>query len=112
MIFFIRHKIDQVQYLLQKIFRGYSDLEVWGFYTYAAKYSLPRLKAMRKDLHGHPMDMSITEWETILDTIIYAMESIVKDEFGDVDGVKYVVDWEEVQEGCELLGKYFTHLWD
>jgi hypothetical protein len=92
------------------VHRGYADVDIWGLDYTIAKFVLPRLMAFRRDLHGHPPNLEHKEWEEILDKIIYAMASIVKDE-EDI-AKDDIIEWEKVQEGCELFGQYFHHLWD
>lgn len=90
-------------------------------------------------MSGHPGDITFEEWQSIVDKIIWSMENhdnapdpIKPDDY--VSGMK-VVDirngrplWssiddrldftpleeheKRVQEGFELFGKYFRHLWD
>ena len=44
----------KIRWFLQKLFRGYSDPEVWDLQWHTAKYVLPRLKKLRKIRHGFP----------------------------------------------------------
>jgi len=51
--------------------------------------------------------MTQEEWYTILDKMIYAMDKIANDEHYAV----YVEEYNRIQEGCKLFGKWFLHLW-
>ena len=85
---------------------GRSGCEVWSFYSAYAEFALPRLKAFRDDLHGHPVNLTFEEWQQILDRIIGALELIVQDDIYDQETE------EEINDACELFGKYYRHLWD
>lgn len=83
---FMRHIPDifwwKPKYKFQHIFRGYSDPSVWNLYYYLARYSLPRLKSLKKNAHGYPCTLKNgKEWNKILDKIIYAMECCADDDF-------------------------------
>jgi hypothetical protein len=102
---------------LRKIFRGYSNAEVWNLNIYTANYILPRLKHFRKHMATFPdflieknykitdEDKQFKKWQEIIDEIIWAMENIKNDELNQKDNKR-------IQNGCELLGKYFLNLWD
>lgn len=104
----------KIRWFLQKLFRGYSDPEVWDLQWHTAKYVLPRLKKLRKIRHGFPAmlceegkteEESDKEWGDILGKMIKAFELILTD---DCDGMNNP----EIDEGTELFGKYFRALWD
>lgn len=98
----------KIKYWWQRRTRGYDDLEVWNPYIYIARFAIPRLKAYRKNLHGHPVNLnSMEEWEAIIDKIILSLEEAVDDDnWVPVDQV------ERHQEGLNLFGEYFENLWD
>jgi len=80
----------------QRIFRGFSDRQLWSLdYTFA-KYILPRLKYFRNNCLKHSVPSSLCadsdgkeidfdtakkEWERIIDTMIYSLEHSVDSEF-------------------------------
>lgn len=90
-----------------RLLNGFYPEEWFSFYYHNAKWALPRLKYLRKNLHGYPSTLTCKEWEVILDKIIWAFEQIlVEDAVGKID------NYEKVQEGLELFGKYYWNLWD
>jgi len=97
-----------IKYSFQRVFRGWSDRDLWSLDFTIAKFTLPRLKRFKKRMIGIPMDFTKEEWGEILDMMIYAMESIAQDCAGMDDDI----DWEDVQTGLELFGEYFRELWE
>lgn len=56
---------------------GFPEEDAWDFYTHCSEWVLPRLRHLRCNLNGHPQDMTIEQWEEILDTMIYAFEFVL-----------------------------------
>ena len=81
-----------------------SKRDLWSVDYTIAKVAHPLLIEFRKNPCGHPAEMTSEEWDGILDKMIRSMNSLVDQSFYDS------VD-DEFQEGFELFGKYFTHLW-
>lgn len=127
------NKLDDFRYKIkwffQRLFRGYSDIELWNLDDSIIKFTLPRLKAFRDQTQGYPSNIdTFEEWQAILDEMIWAMEYVSSDEmpywdlkekYGeetDEDGkLKYIVEFEKLEErarkGFEYFGKYFNNLW-
>lgn len=80
----------------------------WYDYSYLAQYIEPRIKLLREKSHGYPYSLSPEEWDKILGKIHRAMYLIVHGDNWDMEEKSL----DEVKEGCELLGKWFVHLWD
>lgn len=64
---------------------------------------LPALKKYRKNLVGHPGELTQEEWEAIIDKMIHAFKRVIDDNCCD--------STPEMEEGLELFGKWFFHLW-
>ena len=103
----------EIKYFFQRIFRGYSDRDLWCPSYVIAKKSLLLLKAYRKmERQGTPCGMFDEEylnsgvcddekdkaasdkWDDILDKMIYAMTYVVNDATGEGKydkflGIKY-----------------------
>ena len=97
-------------YILQKARRGYSDYEVFELGSCVREWALPRLKAYRAGLDGNPASITYEEWEHILDEMIWAFQRVHDDEN---DG-PYLTpgEYDRVQEGHELFGKWLQALWN
>lgn len=79
-----------------------------------SKFALPlvqQLKEAQKKNGCYPGVLHVSEledkhrqeWQTILEKIVWSLEAVASDSYEDDN---------KVQEGLELFGKYFIHLWD
>ena len=98
--------------LFQRIFRGYSNTDLWGLDYYIAKRILPALKAFRKaKKYGYPNDFkTFKDWQKAIDDMIFGLEEIIKEECTIRKFNKKRFD--RAVKGRELFGKYLTALWD
>ena len=97
----IKQKIYNIKFYLK---HGFPQHEVWDIDNYLVKWLLPRLKVYRNNLHAYPPDITMDEWETVLDEIIWSFEHY--DDCLDLDETKRIL------KGKELFGKYWAMLWD
>jgi hypothetical protein len=88
--------------------RGFDDTEWWSLYDTIARFTLPRLKVFRTSTMSFPLSITSDEWDGILDKMILAFEIIVDDDKWPASSNE---DSEIVEEGIELFGKWFLHLW-
>ena len=66
---------------------------------------LPCLKAYREENRGCPAYILPEKWDEIIDKMIKSFEM-------KIDDCGYTIDEdEEMQEGFELFGKWYQHLW-
>lgn len=93
----------------QKIIRGFSDDETWSLDYEIVKFTLPRLKRFRKIAISHPSELTEKEWDIILSKIIVAFELFIEE--GGSSIMKKQENQKQFNEGMELFGKYFLHLW-
>jgi len=130
--FFYRlfHKIGRIpihiKWIFQKIFRGYSDNDLWALDYTLSKVILPYLKGFRKtNKMGYPMGMKgkMKEWHKTIDKMIWSFEQALEDHsycpdyLWDKKMKNFKKDKLEeynkkLQEGFDLFAKYFTNLWD
>ena len=80
--------------------------------TYSLYYTLallitPCLKEFISFKKGYPSGISSEEWDLILNKMLWSFQEILKDEPTDFDE-KYC---EKIQEGLDLFGKWYLHLW-
>lgn len=68
----------------------------------------PCLKEFSKVNNGHPGKLTSEEWDVILGKMLWSMEEIVKDE-PELDSDEE--HQRKIQEGLELFGKWYRHLW-
>lgn len=103
-------------FLWQKLTRGFSDDETWALDYTIAKFTLPRLKLLREMEFGHPSCYTQEQWWGMVDTMIYAMEAVIKDSKGDLyNDCREPEDYQKIgrkmQEGLSLFGRNFRGLW-
>ena len=77
--------------------------------TSIAWFVAPKLREFRKKLNSHPPEITLEEWERILEKIQYSMDRIAE---GNHINPDYFIHIPQIQEGCELFGKYFMRLWN
>ena len=94
-------------YRKQRLERGFDDSETWNLDCTIAQFILPRLKRFKEVLISHPMNITATEWNNILDKMIFAWEYLASDdEFKDVSDID-----KKVEMGLTLFAKYYQNLW-
>ena len=120
-----------VRWFFQKLFRGYSDIEIWNLDDTLARFVEPRLKKFMDETCGFPPDYATFEdWKADLEKMLAAVnwaahheeyeDKIIKECGGywakDKNGKplwleKVGAKDKEAREGLELLGKRWMHLW-
>ena len=98
--------------------------ETWNLDYTIAKFVLPRLKLFKEVNIRYPRrgEMDTPEkWDEALDKMIYSFKQIVDDNCCNDYGIDFANDpdcmkkFEEINkqinEGLELFGKWFMHLW-
>lgn len=88
--------------------RGFSDDELWSLDATFADFMLPRLMRFREISCGYPGGLTEEKWNEYLDEMIFSLQFIVS---GEVDEFTDKEHWKRAQDGFDLLGKYFFHLW-
>jgi len=85
------------------------DYQVYNLDNNIAKFVLPRLKLLRKDINGYPESVgSFENWLTILDKVIWSFER----ELDWTDYKKTKEDFKKYEEGIELFGEHWRSFWD
>jgi len=110
----IRAKLGAVRAAWQRATIGYAYEEAWNLNDYLARYALPRVRHLRDNNCGHPVDMTMEEWQAVLGNIVYSLELYVADAFGGVeDMLTYEVSQEpRYRAGLRLFGEHWQKLWD
>jgi hypothetical protein len=130
------------KYALQRLFRGYDDLDTWNAAWYIARKAIPVLKAMRNKFHGtsikwhredrfgnivklsydevfgnkneEPNAFTEEEWRAVLDDIIFAFQwQIDLDTYCDSrDEQAFKAGQKRQNRGLKLFSIYYKNLWD
>lgn len=112
--FSIAEKSDEDWNLLkqQRMDRGFDDTELINLDTTIAKFIIPRLDAFIESVKRRGCYPAILkspeEWIDILEKIRNSLNMYMDEEDSSETDAMNI---EKIQEGCELLGKYFTYLW-
>lgn len=101
-----RFSKKEFKYFHQRLMRGFDDTETFSLDHSLAKIILPRLKRFKELSIARPYDMTESEWNIILDKMIFSFEFAASDRlFADPND-----EWAEYQEGLELFGKHYSNL--
>lgn len=87
---------------------GFVPYEISDLFDHLAPLILPRLKRFRKIVYSHPPDMTMEQWKGLLDHMIFSFQFVVDYRDDDIED-HFLRD--EVEEGFQLFGTYFRHLW-
>jgi len=102
----LRDVFYPIKWAWQRVYRGYDDTAWWDLHLYLAKIAAPVLKEMADRTPGYPPDLSSDEWTAHLSKMHIAMDLIANDSCEYSDEQHRAMD-----EGCELMGKWYRHLW-
>lgn len=131
----------KIKYFLQRLFRGYDDLDKWNAAWYIARKAIPVLKAMRNNFtgtsikwhredrfgniveltreevfvdDGAPAAFTEDEWRDILDQIIYAFEFVLNQDMPveNFNAEEYEQNYKKHKRGLKLFFIYYLNLWD
>jgi len=110
----IRINIDiRPKHFFQKLFRGFSDKELWDIGEALYLWLYPRLKAYRQmKRNGIPMGFSSSEWEEFLKKSQIALEQYLGDNC--YKGFKQPIkcDYKKVNAELKDLLTHIDLLWD
>lgn len=119
---------------LQRMFRGYDDMMVFGFHSEITDLIIPVLKAIKDDKHGVPfmeevggnmeddnIELHEKAWHQKLDTMISGFEAARRLDCADnwdpeeknIEKKRALdaADYKRFEEGMDALKKYFFTLW-
>ena len=114
----------RIKFLFQKIFKGYTDEDLWDLYGITTRFILPKLIAFKEmNRSGHPVDLkNMEEWDVILDKMIFAFKHtfntyyISDEEYGglseNVCTNAIIEAHNKYKEGMFLFAEYFGGLWN
>jgi len=126
-----------IESFIQRGKRGFSDRDTWCLYSYLSDVIYNSIKHLKKNINGHPSDLTEGRWVDILNNIIYTF--FIAKKLGSsvfiIKDKKERKKWEKVFKDCnkkynandrcltdkeirkymkgwKLFIKYFEHLWD
>lgn len=105
----IQRKLHQlirpIRFFFQRMIRGFDDSETWSLDATIAKFTLPRLRRFKQVTIAHPDNLSMEEWQKILDEIEWYLDMVTKN---------YMIDpseEERLEKAHKLWADYFSALW-
>lgn len=111
----LRHKITtlkrELEYAWQRAWKGYDESYWYGLDSTFVELYISLLTRLRMDMNSYPPDMTVEEWESILDEMISCLKAMRVLFVSGVDR-----DYDDIMEKKDrffkLFNKYFYHLWD
>jgi len=93
---------------------GFDSSETWSLDNTIAKFTLPRLKYFRKNLHSYPPGLTIKKWKKIIDSMIFSLEEVANEyESAEFLSIKDMKTYnKKLSKGLKNFGLYFSNLWD
>ena len=126
--------LKQIKFFWQRGRRGFADCDWWGMDYYLVSIILPMLKELRKNIHGHPVDLTKEKWDELLGEMIIGFEAanrVLEDDYykevsGDsIEAIRHAtpkeirkwgkLNWADQKlfhERMKLFNKHFFSLWD
>ena len=95
----------------QRTYQYFTNEELWSLDVTIAKFILPRLKRYKKHTDGYPGELTIKQWDGILDKMIFSFDFIATDKMWNVKNIGNEKMWKKVDEGLNLFAKWFNALW-
>ena len=125
LIYKIKDGLKHLKWKIQKIFRGYSDIEMWNLDDTISKWIVPKLKEFKKITQGHPASLdTFEEWQDMLDEMIFGFEWPMNETNWYMENVFYLADEiksekikefetlnDRAEKGRMLFAEYFNGLW-
>jgi hypothetical protein len=92
--------------------RGWADEDVWSFHSYLARVIREGIRELACINHGHPAELTVSEWAAILAEIEEGMWAATR-----LDEASYIGDNPETDKALfdtamTNLHKWFFALWD
>lgn len=87
----------------QELTRGWASDDTWSLDATISRFILPRLKLFKQVTIAYPMDLTVDEWDKLLDDMIYFHECVATWEEN--------IDEERYNRGRKAFGDYYNDLW-
>jgi len=100
----------ELNYLIQRMTRGWSDKDIWNFDWYLAGIIKGGLKRLKETQFGCPNNLTEKQWDRILDSIIWTFDTIGKTE--NSGKVLTKRESKKMEKGLRLFIENYFSLWD
>ena len=83
------------------------DSDLYNLDVHFAKIIHECLVRFKATAAGHPAELTVEEWDAILDEMIETFRYISSDEYWDAEQE----DYQRVADGLQLFAKWYMNLW-
>ena len=111
---------DEVKWFIQRGMRGYSERDIWGWYSHHAVMMVGVLQYLRKHKHGYPIGLTPGKWSKKLSVMEQGFQAAV-DEDNDVTSYKRLSNKEhrklifsrrrKLMLGLKCFREHYSSLW-
>lgn len=122
--YIIKNIYWNIRYGFQRMFRGYDDIETFSISTSFIDRYYRILTMYKSGLYGCPLELSMEEWEDIINEMLYHLHYMDEDHIENELKNNVPKDWipsykvigtimnKHKDEFFKLFSKYFYNLWD
>lgn len=111
----LKHKVSTLRrelvYAWQRAWKGYDESYWYGLDSTFVELYISLLTRLRKDMNSYPPEMTVEQWEQILDEMIKCLKEMrvlfTPNVSRDYDSIM-----ESKERFFELFNRYFYQLWD
>jgi len=133
-IIFVGNILMYIKRFIQRGKRGYANCDVWGLDCYLADVIEHSIMSLKKNLNGHPVELTEGQWMDILNSISYTFYLAKECSEGDLilmrdkkdrekfdktftnkDNIYRYMTTKEIRDydlGWKNFKQYFWNLWD
>jgi hypothetical protein len=118
---YVMDLIDEVRYFIQRGRRGYSDRDVWGWYSHHSRMMVGVIQYLRKHKHGYPLGLTPAKWSKALAIMEKGFQSVIDEEndyhsYKNLSKAEYrkliFIRQRTLMLGLKYFRKYYYNLWD
>ena len=114
----------KTSYCFQRMFKGYDAVDTFELFAKFAERYENILKEYKANHYGYPADMTLEEWEAVIDKMIYHLHYMnennvekelkknVPEDWHPSSLTVYKIMEQHKNEFFVLFSKYFYNLWD
>ena len=111
----------QAKWFIQRGHRGYSDRDMWGWFSHHSQIMVGVLRDLRRTTHGHPLGLTPGKWDKKLRIMQEGFQAVI-DEDNDFTSYKKLSRKAHLKLvygrrrktmlGLKYFREYYYSLWD
>ena len=67
----------RIRYFFEKRIKGFTNYEIGDLDVLTSQFLVPRLKAFKKETYAYPTDLTMEQWQEILDDMIFSILNLL-----------------------------------